>query len=279
MTESEPLRGAASHAGGLRTARPTSPTSSCGAGLRGQPGRRIDGGAAAHWVAAATWTSRRRAAREGGGRRQGIREAGAAVADQVRRDPGAGEPTDRRAELRRPDGYSGVSANPGLGAARSAGPARWHGVSGGNGGNLRRGTPADAARGSPGGRREAGGLMRWWEGYTASEGAEINANPSPGNKAGGLTTILEKSLGAMAKAGSTDLVDVVQLCRGGDAKGFVFMDTPGYDPVSATGQVAGGANSCASPLGAAACSAASRRHRSSSPPTRRCTSGWKTTWT
>ncbi len=70
----------------------------------------------------------------------------------------------------------------------------------------------------------------------------MNANPSPGNKAGGLTTILEKSLGAMAKAGSTNLVDVVRYAEAVTAKGFVFMDTPGYDPVAATGQVAGGAN-------------------------------------
>jgi altronate hydrolase len=84
--------------------------------------------------------------------------------------------------------------------------------------------------------------MHWWEDYTAKAGAEINANPSPGNKAGGLTTILEKSLGAMAKAGSTNLVEVVKYAEQVTAKGFVFMDTPGYDPVSATGQVAGGAN-------------------------------------
>ena len=85
-------------------------------------------------------------------------------------------------------------------------------------------------------------LMRWWEDYTAREGAEMNANPSPGNKAGGLTTILEKSLGAMAKAGTTNLVDVVRYAEPVTARGFVFMDTPGYDPVAATGQVAGGAN-------------------------------------
>ena len=85
-------------------------------------------------------------------------------------------------------------------------------------------------------------LMRWWEEYTAREGAEMNANPSPGNKAGGLTTILEKSLGAMAKAGSTNLVDVLNYAEPVTKKGFVFMDTPGYDPVAATGQVAGGAN-------------------------------------
>ena len=71
---------------------------------------------------------------------------------------------------------------------------------------------------------------------------EMNNNPSPGNKAGGLTTILEKSLGAVAKGGTTNLVDVYEYAEPVTAKGFVYMDTPGYDPVSATGQVAGGAN-------------------------------------
>ncbi|MEN9499976.1 MAG: hypothetical protein RIS83_1795, partial [Pseudomonadota bacterium] len=85
-------------------------------------------------------------------------------------------------------------------------------------------------------------VMHWWEDYTARQGAEMNANPSPGNKAGGLTTILEKSLGAMAKAGTTNLVEVYRYAEPVTAKGFVFMDTPGYDPVGATGQVAGGAN-------------------------------------
>ena len=70
----------------------------------------------------------------------------------------------------------------------------------------------------------------------------MNNNPSPGNKAGGLTTILEKSLGAVAKGGTTNLVDVYEYAEPVTAKGFVYMDTPGYDPVSATGQVAGGAN-------------------------------------
>ena len=84
--------------------------------------------------------------------------------------------------------------------------------------------------------------IRWWEDYTAKTGGEMNNNPSPGNKAGGLTTILEKSLGAVAKGGSTNLVDVYRYAEPITAKGFVFMDTPGYDPVSATGQVAGGAN-------------------------------------
>jgi altronate hydrolase len=84
--------------------------------------------------------------------------------------------------------------------------------------------------------------ITWWEWYTGIFGAEINNNPSPGNKEGGLTTIYEKSLGAIAKGGSTALVDVVGYAEPVKAKGFVVMDTPGYDPVSMTGIVAGGAN-------------------------------------
>ena len=84
--------------------------------------------------------------------------------------------------------------------------------------------------------------MGGWERYCEREGAEMDANPSPGNKLGGLTTILEKSLGAMAKAGTTNLVDVLRYAEPATARGFLFMDTPGYDPVAATGQVAGGAN-------------------------------------
>ncbi len=86
--------------------------------------------------------------------------------------------------------------------------------------------------------------IKWWEWYTGVFGAEINNNPSPGNKEGGLTTIYEKSNGAIAKAGSTELVDVYQYAEPVTAKGFVVMDTPGYDPVSMTGIVAGGANVC-----------------------------------
>jgi altronate hydrolase len=85
-------------------------------------------------------------------------------------------------------------------------------------------------------------LMRWWENYTAIHGAEIDNNPSPGNKAGGLTTIYEKSLGAMAKGGTGPLVDVVGYAEPIKRRGFVFMDTPGHDPVSVTGLVAGGCN-------------------------------------
>jgi altronate hydrolase len=141
------------------------------------------------------------------------------------------------------DGYSGVSANPALGAASDL--VVRHG-----GTVILSETPetygAEHLLTRRAVSREVGeklvGLMRWWEEYTKREGAEMNANPSPGNKAGGLTTILEKSLGAMAKCGSTNLVDVVRYAEPVAARGFVFMDTPGYDPVAATGQVAGGAN-------------------------------------
>ncbi len=84
--------------------------------------------------------------------------------------------------------------------------------------------------------------VRWWRWYTGVFGIEVNNNPSVGNKAGGLTTITEKSLGAVAKGGTTALVDVVQYAEPVTAKGLVFMDSPGYDPASATGMVAGGAN-------------------------------------
>src|SRR6056300_1847913 len=82
----------------------------------------------------------------------------------------------------------------------------------------------------------------WWEDYVLRNRGSLNNNPSPGNKAGGLTTILEKSLGAVAKGGTTNLEAVYEYAELVDKHGFVFMDTPGYDPVSATGQVAGGAN-------------------------------------
>ena len=84
--------------------------------------------------------------------------------------------------------------------------------------------------------------IKWWENYTAINNGEMNNNPSPGNKAGGLTTILEKSLGAVAKGGTSNLQAVYEYAETVRAKGLVYMDTPGYDPVSATGQVAGGAN-------------------------------------
>jgi altronate hydrolase len=141
------------------------------------------------------------------------------------------------------DGYSGISANPALGAASDL--LVKHG-----GTVILSETPETYGAEHLLTRRavsqEVGeklvALMKWWEEYTARNKGEMNQNPSPGNKAGGITTILEKSLGAAAKAGTTNLVDVYQYAEEVKAKGFVFMDTPGYDPVSATGQVAGGAN-------------------------------------
>jgi len=82
----------------------------------------------------------------------------------------------------------------------------------------------------------------WWKKHTSANNAVMDNNPTPGNKKGGLTTILEKSLGAAAKGGTTALVDVYRYAEPVTAKGFVFMDSPGYDPASITGMVAGGAN-------------------------------------
>jgi altronate hydrolase len=84
--------------------------------------------------------------------------------------------------------------------------------------------------------------IRWWEDYTARNGAEINNNPTPGNKAGGITTILEKSLAAATKGGTTNLVDVFRYGDRAQKRGLLFMDGPAYDPVSTTGLVAAGAH-------------------------------------
>jgi len=141
------------------------------------------------------------------------------------------------------DGYSGITANPALGVAAD--------ILVKNGGTaILSETPeiygAEHLLTRRAKNREVGeklvSRIKWWEAYTARTGDEMNNNPSPGNKAGGLTTILEKSLGAAAKGGSSNLNAVYQYAEQVTDKGFVFMDTPGYDPVSATGQVAGGAN-------------------------------------
>lgn len=84
--------------------------------------------------------------------------------------------------------------------------------------------------------------IEWWERYVTANGASMNNNPTPGNKDGGISTILEKSLGAIAKGGRSDLAQVYEYAEAITEKGLVFMDTPGYDPVSVTGMVAGGAN-------------------------------------
>jgi altronate hydrolase len=141
------------------------------------------------------------------------------------------------------DGNSGVTANPALGVASDLLVAQ-------GGTSIIGETPeiygAEHLLTRRAVSREVGEKLveriKWWEWYTGIFGAEINNNPSPGNKDGGLTTIYEKSLGAIAKGGASALVDVVHYAEPVKAKGFVVMDTPGYDPVSMTGIVAGGAN-------------------------------------
>lgn len=141
------------------------------------------------------------------------------------------------------DGYSGITANPALGAAmdllvRHGGTAilsETPEIYGAEHLLTRRAASAAVAE-------KLLARIRWWERHCERMNADLSNNPSAGNKAGGLTTILEKSLGAVAKGGSTRLEDVVEYAQKVTSRGLVFMDTPGYDPVSATGQVAGGAN-------------------------------------
>lgn len=141
------------------------------------------------------------------------------------------------------DGYSGISANPVLGAAVDLLVA--HG-----GTAILSETPEiygaehllTRRSVTPKVGQKLVERILWWEAYCSRNGAQMNNNPSAGNKVGGLTTVLEKSLGGIAKGGSTDLTEVYEYAQPVKAHGLVFMDTPGYDPISATGQVAGGAN-------------------------------------
>ncbi len=140
-------------------------------------------------------------------------------------------------------GHSGISCNPALGAAvdrvvRHGGTAI-----------LSETTEAYGAEHTLTRRavsREVGeklvARIKWWEDFVASRGLVINNNPSSGNKEGGLTTIIEKSLGSVAKGGTTNLVEVYNYAEPVTANGLVFMDAPSFDPVGATAQVASGAN-------------------------------------
>ena len=141
------------------------------------------------------------------------------------------------------DGYSGITANVALGAAVDK--LVEHG-----GTAVLSETPeiygAEHLLTRRAATREVGeklvDIIRWWQDYCAKNDGSMDNNPSPGNKAGGLTTILEKSLGAAAKGGTRTMTAVYRYAEPVTAKGFVYMDTPGYDPVAATGQVAGGCN-------------------------------------
>jgi altronate hydrolase len=141
------------------------------------------------------------------------------------------------------DGWSGVTANPGLGRAvdflvKQGGTAALGETTEVYGGEhllTRRAKTPEVGQ-------QLIDMIHWWENYTAHFGASIDNNPAPGNKAGGLTTIYEKSLGAIAKAGSTPLNAVYGYGERITERGFVHVDSPGYDPVAVTGQVASGCN-------------------------------------
>ena len=141
------------------------------------------------------------------------------------------------------DGYSGITANPALGAAvdllvRNGGTAalaETPEIYGAEHLLTRRASSPEVGE-------KLIDLIRWWEDYAAKHNSSMNNNPTPGNKAGGLTTILEKSLGAVAKGGSTNLNGVYKYGEPISTNGLVFVDSPGYDPVSITGEVASGCN-------------------------------------
>jgi len=141
------------------------------------------------------------------------------------------------------DAWSGLTANPALGVASDL-------IVAAGGTSVLGETPevygAEQMLAERAVRPEVGQALldriTWWEDYTTSQGTTLDGNPSPGNKDGGITTILEKSLGAVAKGGHSPLNAVCGYAEPIPRPGFVFMDTPGYDPVSVTGMVAGGAN-------------------------------------
>ena len=141
------------------------------------------------------------------------------------------------------DGYSGISANPALGVAADMLVKK-------GGSSILSETPEIYGAehlliNRANNQKTADKLiekLKWWKHYTSINNSSMDNNPAPGNKKGGLTTILEKSLGAVAKGGNSILQDVLSYAEPLKNKGFNFMDSPGYDPVSVTGQVASGAN-------------------------------------
>ncbi|MEM6440264.1 MAG: altronate dehydratase family protein [Pseudomonadota bacterium] len=142
------------------------------------------------------------------------------------------------------DAWSGISANPALGHATDLLVAQ-------GGAGLLAETPeiygAEHLLTRRAATPEIGQALieriRWWEDYTERNRASMDNNPSPGNKRGGLSTILEKSLGAAAKGGTTPLQGVFKYAHPVEkTRGFLFMDSPGYDPASVTGQIASGCN-------------------------------------
>ncbi|WP_186101084.1 UxaA family hydrolase [Burkholderia gladioli] len=170
-------------------------------------------------------------------------EAMLPLANQARREPLPVSHLSVALQCGGSDGYSGITANPALGAAVDLLVS--HG-----GTAILTETPeiygAEHLLTRRAVSREVGEKIveriHWWESYAEREKGSIDNNPTPGNKAGGLTTILEKSLGAVAKSGSSPLMGVYRYAEPVDTNGLVFMDAPGYDPMGATGQIASGAN-------------------------------------
>ncbi|WP_186223125.1 UxaA family hydrolase [Burkholderia gladioli] len=170
-------------------------------------------------------------------------EAMLPLANQARREPLPVSHLSVALQCGGSDGYSGITANPALGAAVDLLVS--HG-----GTAILTETPeiygAEHLLTRRAVSREVGEKIveriHWWESYAEREKGSIDNNPTPGNKAGGLTTILEKSLGAVAKSGSSPLTGVYRYAEPIDTNGLVFMDAPGYDPMGATGQIASGAN-------------------------------------
>ncbi|MEX0285302.1 MAG: UxaA family hydrolase [Paracoccaceae bacterium] len=165
------------------------------------------------------------------------------IANEARREPCPASELMVALQCGGSDAWSGITANPALGYACDLLAAQ-----GGTG--VLAETPEIYGAEHLLTRRAADqktgdrlvGLIRWWEDYTARNHGSMDNNPSPGNKKGGLTTILEKSLGAAAKGGTSPLNGVYKYAESVTARGFTFMDSPGYDPASVTGQIAGGCN-------------------------------------
>lgn len=165
------------------------------------------------------------------------------IADQARREPCPASELTVALQCGGSDAWSGITANPALGYACDLLVAQ-----GGTG--VLAETPeiygaehllTRRAKDLKTGQKLVK-LIEWWEDYTARNKGSMDNNPSPGNKQGGLTTILEKSLGAAAKGGTTPLNGVYKYGEPIRERGFVFMDSPGYDPASVTGQIASGCN-------------------------------------
>ncbi|WP_270725932.1 UxaA family hydrolase [Shimia sp. Alg240-R146] len=165
------------------------------------------------------------------------------LANEARREPCPASELKVALQCGGSDAWSGITANPALGHASDLLVAQ-------GGTTVLAETPevygaehllTERAKDQATGEKLIG-LIHWWEDYTERNRGSINNNPSPGNKAGGLTTILEKSLGAVAKAGTSPLNGVLKYAEPIREAGLMFMDSPGYDPASVTGQIASGCN-------------------------------------